>query len=148
MLARSRSFLHLHGLTTPPDWTLPEAKKLLADLNAAFSSELPRHFEVEEKDLFPLLADSGLEQLVDILLEDHRLIRDLITILKPLISKALKESKLSELEWQTFFQQADALITELSAHAEKEDAGLVPELEEILDEKQAEEIYKRYRSLC
>ena len=38
-------------------------------------------------------------------------------------------------------------MTELAAHAEKEDASMVPELEEILDKAQADEIYHRYRSL-
>jgi hypothetical protein len=65
----------------------------------------------------------------------------------PLLDKAQSTGLLSEDEWQTLLRQGDALVTELAAHAEKEDASMVPELEEILDKAQADEIYHRYRSL-
>lgn len=148
LLSSFRNFLRMHGIKQQPDWKSLQSTRLVCDLYSAFDSALPRHFEVEENELFPLLKESGLGQLVDILLEDHQLIVTMISTIKPLLQKAKVAGDLTEEEWQLLYREGDAIVTELSAHAEKEDAGLVPELEELLDEKQADAIYQRYRSLC
>lgn len=148
LLQAFRSFMHLHSIKEQPDWTSMQAGKLLSDLHAAFATEIPRHFAVEEDELFPVLEASGLADLVAILLDDHRLIMSIIGTIKPILDKAQTIRQLSEAEWQTLFRQGDALVTELSAHAEKEEAALVPELEEALGKEQADEIYRRYTSLC
>ena len=146
LLQSFRNFLYLHGIGQQPDWSSTHASKLLNDLRTTFGSALPRHFAIEEDELFPLLEGAGLWQLVEILQEDHRLIKKLIGTVKPLLDKAQKNGRLTEQEWQRMWREGDALVTELSDHAEREEIGLMPELEEILEDEQADEIYRRYRA--
>jgi hemerythrin-like domain-containing protein len=147
LLGSFRNFLRDNGIKQQPMWRLPLSTKLLSDLRSAFGFNVPKHFALEENELFPILEEAGCGQLVEILLEDHKLIMEIIQIVMPLLDKAQSTGLLSEDEWQTLLRQGDALVTELAAHAEKEDASMVPELEEILDKAQADEIYHRYRSL-
>ncbi len=148
LLKRVRNFLHSYSLDQQPDWTAPESAKLLSDLKCGLETETTNHFAIEERELFPLMESEGYGDLVEILLEDHKVIVDLVAQIKPVIVRALSGTgPLTQAEWRTFLTQGNALVTELTNHAEKEEAGFVPTLEEILDEMQDKKISQLYQLL-
>lgn len=148
LLSRLRNFLRTHNINEQPDWNDTDVAKLLRDLKCVLETETVNHFAIEERELFPLMESEGYGDLVGILLDDHKVILDLVSHVQPVIVKALSGGgPLTADEWGTFFRQGNALVTELTAHAEKEEAGFVPALEEILDEMQDQEILRRYQAL-
>ncbi|MDE3246141.1 MAG: hemerythrin domain-containing protein [Acidobacteriota bacterium] len=145
LLARLDKFMHSHSLEHRPDWQNPETRRVLGDLRGALRAEVPNHFAIEEQELFPLYAQEGGSDMVELLLEDHRVILDLADELQPLVDKALSSPDgLGQAEWETFRAKGQAFATELCAHAEKEEFGFVPAMDELLDSGTAKRIFDRY----
>ena len=148
LLERFRNFFQAHGIKQQPDWTSHEARKIVSDLKCALESNIPNHFAIEEQELFPIMDGAGYGELVEILLEDHKVILGLVGQVKCIVLKIHSSSApLTQGDWEMLYRQGSALVTELMAHAAKEDAGLMPAIEEVLNEQEAEEIYKRYQVL-
>ncbi|MBI4532366.1 MAG: hemerythrin domain-containing protein [Candidatus Melainabacteria bacterium] len=148
LLERFKNFLQAHSITQQPDWTSHDAARIVADLKCALESNIPNHFAIEEQELFPIMVQEGYGDLIEVLLEDHKIIVELIEQIRPVVLKIFSSSvPLPQSNWEMFYRQGNALITELPAHAAKEDAGLMPALEECLDEVQAQEIYNHYQLL-
>lgn len=145
LLTRLQRFVQSHGSTQQPDWQAPMVRQLLSDLKGALRTGVPNHFAIEEMELFPLYAEDGGGDMVDLLLADHRVILDLVEEIKPLLEKALNTPVgLSPAEWDTFRAKANAFVTELCSHAEKEEFGFVPAMDELLDAATAKRIFDRY----
>lgn len=145
LLARLEKFLQSPGLNRQPHWQGPETRRILGDLRGALRTEVPNHFAIEEQELFPLYAQGGGADMVELLLEDHRVILDLADEIRPLVDKALSSPEgLRPAEWETFRAKGKAFATELCAHAEKEEFGFVPAMDELLDSDAAKRIFDRY----
>lgn len=143
LLERFKNFLRVHGISKQPDLTLHETKRILSDLKIAFEFAVPKHFAIEEQELFSIMDDAGYGELVEVLREDHEMILGLVEKVRAILTMA-EEGSLTMVAWETLYRQGLTLVTELTAHAEKEDAGLLPVIEETIDNKQAEGIYERY----
>ncbi len=148
LLTRLEKFMHSHGLDRQPHWQDPETRRVLGDLRGALRHEVPDHFAIEEQELFPLYAQEGGSDMVELLLEDHRVILNLADEIRPLVDQALGSPEgLSPAEWDTFRAKGTAFATELCAHAEKEEFGFVPAMDELLDSDTAKRIFDRYRQM-
>ena len=144
LLGRLELFLLTAG-QEPPHWQKPETRQLMSDVRGALRAEIPQHFAIEEQSLFPLFAEHGGEDLVELLLEDHRHILDLVAELRPLVEQTLASPDgLTRPEWETFRAQARSLVTELGSHAEKEELGFVPAMDELMEPATAKAILDRY----
>ena len=145
LLARLEKFVQSHGSDHQPVWQGAEARRIMSDLKGALRTEIPNHFAIEEQELFPLYAQEGGTDMVDLLLADHQVILDLAEEIKPVVEKALSSPDgLSLTEWETFRAKGKAFVTELCSHAEKEEFGFVPAMDELMDPATAKRIFDRY----
>jgi len=117
----------------------PFARTLLA----AIEVEVARHFEFEERDLFPRLEEAGDGDLAALLGEEHATIRAVAGPLADLLRQALADG-LQPAQWQTLKTLGLELSERLGSHAQKEDGALLPVLENLLDEDTDRELFGAY----
>lgn len=118
--------------------TARASERSLADLLGAFArqfdEEVRRHFEFEERELFPRLAEGGADDMVAILLEEHDTMRAVADELIPLARHAAA-GDLDEAEWGALRRSALEMVERLTAHIAKETMGMLPFLDALLDEE-------------
>jgi len=112
-------------------------------LLTAIEVEVARHFEFEEKDLFPRLEEAGDGDLAALLAEEHVTIRNVAQALAGLLRRTLAGG-LQAREWQTLKTLALEFSERLGSHAQKEDGALLPVLENLLDEDTDRELFGAY----
>jgi len=122
------------------DW-LAFARTLLG----AIEVEVARHFEFEERELFPRLQEAGDGDLVGLLDEEHASIRAVAQPLADLLRQA-PAGGLQPQQWQTLKTLALEFSERLGSHAQKEDGALLPLLENLLDEDTDRELFGAYAS--
>lgn len=127
----------------PPDVADITTRNLLGDIGAAISSEISGHFDFEEEDLFPLLVEAGEGGIGELLVEEHR-------IIVPIGDQLVAHTKQARLEgfttesWTEFRRLVAEFIERLGAHIHKEETGLVPLLDDILDEDTDRDLSNKY----
>ena len=121
-----------------PDW-IAFARALLA----AIDTEIARHFEFEERELFPRVDEAGDGDLVALLLEEHASIRAVAHDLAELLRLALGGAP-GAAQWQAMKTLALEFSERLAAHAQKEDGALLPVLEDLLDRDTDRELFSAY----
>ncbi len=120
----------------------PEAEllELLRRCTAALADEVTRHFDFEERELFPRLADAGEGDIAELLSEEHETIRGAARSLRELLAPWEPDA--------TAMQRLRALGLELAerlvAHVQKEEMALLPALEDLLDEETDRELALAY----
>ncbi len=112
-------------------------------LLSAIEVEVARHFEFEERDLFPRLEEAGDGDLAALLNEEHSTIRAVAQPLVDLLRQALAGG-LQAQQWQTLKTLALEFSERLGSHAQKEDGALLPLLEHLLDEDTDRELFGAY----
>ena len=112
-------------------------------LLGAIEVEVARHFEFEERDLFPRLEEAGDGDLAQLLKEEHATIRAVAQPLAALLRQGLGEG-LAPQQWQTMKTLALELSERLGSHAQKEDGALLPLLDNLLDEDTDRELFAAY----
>ena len=121
-----------------PAW-LAFARTLLT----AIEVEVARHFEFEERDLFPRLEEAGDGDLAALLNEEHVTIRAVAQPLAALLRQALAEG-LQPQQWQAMKILALEFSERLGSHAQKEDGALLPLLDNLLDEDTDRALFGAY----
>ncbi len=106
---------------------------LLGDLVAQFEAETPGHFGFEEEHLFPRLAAAGDGALGELLGEEHEAILPLAQGLLALAREA-RGRGFSAQAWAKFHGLGGELAERLGEHIEKEEAGLLPLIDDLLDD--------------
>jgi hypothetical protein len=148
LLDRFGRFLRAHGPEQQPEWGGAEARRIMSDLKGALAVEIPNHFAIEERELFPLFELDGGGDMVEMLLADHQLILALAREIQPLVERTLSTGiPLAQAEWEALRAQGNLFATELTSHAEKEEFGFVPALDELLDPAGAARIHDCYRAM-
>lgn len=139
-----RVFTGRAGIYPPPDgdsnW--PDFARRL---HSAIDVEVTRHFEFEERDLFPLLERYGEGELAALLAEEHAAIRATAQPLSLLLRKAIAGGAQQD-DWQTIKVLALEFSERLGSHVLKEEASLLPALESALDEETDRELFFAYAS--
>jgi hemerythrin-like domain-containing protein len=128
---------------SPPDVLDPAWSALLRDLRSGLEFEVAPHFEFEERSLFPLLADAGEGDLVGLLNEDHKLIREVTAPLLDLLALG-QTTKLDASGWQSLKRLGLELCERLADHAAKEEQAMLPALESLLSEEADRELFAAY----
>ena len=118
----------------PPPATDRAAAALLRELNEAIENEIAVHFAFEEQELFPLLVDMGEEALAAALKQEHAEILPMGRRVAALAHGGLDGSSGAE-AWTALHRFGGVLVDMLTDHAEKEEMGLLPALEEALDDE-------------
>ena len=138
--------LHLDHQATLALWSSVQATlaagredpTLMKRAAAALEHELATHFELEEKELFPRLAAAGDADIGELLTEEHGMIREAG---RRFIELARGGSTLRELR-----PLGLELAERIFAHVHKEELGLVPLLEDVLDDEADEALSLAYAS--
>ncbi|MBE0624959.1 MAG: hemerythrin domain-containing protein [Burkholderiales bacterium] len=112
-------------------------------LLSAIEVEVARHFEFEERDLFPLLEQAGDGDLAELLIEEHVTIRAVAQSIAGLLRASIA-GELPPQQWQTLKTLGFEFSERLGSHAQKEDGALLPVLENLLDEDRDRELFGAY----
>jgi hypothetical protein len=130
LLRRIDALLGHNGPASPPARAAPGLAFLLRDIAAAVAAEIGPHFAFEEHALFPLLGDG--DALADALIAEHAALlpaaADLATR-----ARAAGQGGFDGPGWAGFHAAAAAHSAALAAHVEKEELGLLPALDALLD---------------
>ena len=115
-----------------PDNGDPAVSLLLSELSASLETEVRRHFDFEEDQLFTYLNGTGDEAIGALLTDEHRVIRPLGAEVAKLAREAAAQG-FDEATWSKFRRPALELCQRLLAHVEKEEMALLPLLQDGMD---------------
>jgi hemerythrin-like domain-containing protein len=136
--------LHEEHLATLALWSKLEVSfatgrpdpTLMRSAAAALAGEIDRHFAFEEAQLFPRLAAGGEGDMVELLAEEHVVIRTAATSFIALVKADPADPKIRPVALE--------LAERLASHVEKEEMSMLPALEDLLDESADEELTSQY----
>jgi len=146
VLERLEAVLHKHRAKTAPDHNLPEISTLLADIIGLVEADVKTHFAFEEEHLFTRLAEAGDSPIGELLTQEHNVILPLGTGLGELARKARKDGFTDE-EWHEFHRSGMELIERMISHIQKEEMGLLPMLDELIEEDEDADLAAAYAQL-
>ena len=120
-----------------------ELDRALRECSAGLAGEVSRHFEFEEQEIFPRLADAGETDIVQLLAEEHDTIRAAAQEFTALAA-ALRAGGLDGPGWRRLRTLALELAERLTVHVQKEEMALLPMLDDLLDEDTDRELIAAY----
>lgn len=94
--------------------------------------EVAHHFDFEERELFPRLAEAGEGDIAELLREEHDAIREVAAELAPLAERG--PAALDAPGLDRFRRLAAELVERQVAHVQKETMALLPMLDDLLDD--------------
>jgi hemerythrin-like domain-containing protein len=95
--------------------------------------ELERHFAFEEQELFPRMKEAGDGDMAELLLEEHHAIHAVAHELLPL-GHGAAAGTLDERGWDALKRAVLEMSERLRAHIDKETMGLLPLIDDLLDD--------------
>jgi hemerythrin-like domain-containing protein len=95
--------------------------------------DIGRHFDFEENELFPRMADAGEVDIAGLLREEHDAIREVAAEVLPL-ARAAAGGTLDRAGFDELRRGASELIERQVAHIQKETMALLPLLDDLLDD--------------
>jgi len=142
LLERLEKFL-ADQRSTLPDKSNRASAQLLTDIAVAVDTEIARHFDFEEKELFTYLAQAGEREIGAHLTEEHRYLLPLGRRLATLARSAVANG-FDAAEWGEFLRLGKDFCQNLQMHAHKEDMALLPLLADTMDAASEERLYQSY----
>lgn len=142
LLERFGAFLRRQGDRPPA--ADGGAAGMLGELSTALGGEISDHFGFEEEALFPRLAEAGEAEFGDMLTEEHDEIRPISARLIEL-ANAGRMAGFRIADWAEFRRLGSLLIDRLGEHVQKEEVGLLPALEDILDDAEDAQLAEQYQ---
>jgi hemerythrin-like domain-containing protein len=112
----------------------PELARLAGAFAQLIEQDIGRHFEFEERELFPLLEAAGEGDIAGLLSEEHRAIREVAAELLPLARGAAAQT-IDAAGWDALKRGAIELVERQVSHVQKETMALLPMLDDLLDEE-------------
>lgn len=126
-----------------PELDAGDSMRILSEVSEAVRNEIARHFAFEESHLFPYLAEIGAPEMGILLTEEHETLRPLGAELAVMAQKA-QEERLNAAGWARLCRVALEYCEGISGHAQKEEAGLLPMLEDSMDAATEARLYTSY----
>ncbi|MDP2619639.1 MAG: hemerythrin domain-containing protein [Hyphomicrobiales bacterium] len=143
LINRMEDRIVAHRPGNPPDAADPEVAKLLRDIASSVEAEIKSHFAFEEGSLFPRLEERGDGGIGELLTEEHRVVLPIGERLVAL-ARAARENGFNAESWAEFRRLAGEFVERMIAHIQKEEMGLLPVLDDIIDEDQDAELSTAY----
>jgi hemerythrin-like domain-containing protein len=105
--------------------------RFLDRLCKTIEGEISGHFDFEEVSVFPVLAEYGMADLGNLLVEEHHVLRN---VMNDIVAGAgaARANGFSPEAWGTFRRLCGELVERLTSHIEKEERALIPEMEDAL----------------
>ena len=121
----------------------PELPRLVGEFCRQLEQDLGRHFDFEERELFPRMRDSGDGDMAALLEEEHAAIRAVAREVLPL-AQAASTGGLDEAGRAALKRGALEMVERQVAHIQKETMALLPLVDELLDEATDRELSFAY----
>lgn len=132
-LERLEGFLSRCKPKTVPDFNQDTVISALDEFAQVIESEIGAHFSFEEGHLFPKLVEAGDVGITAMLTEEHNVILPLGQKICAL-AKQGRSGGLDAERWREFFIGSHELIERMVSHIQKEEMGVLPVLDDIIDE--------------
>ena len=113
----------------------PEFMRLAGAFVRLIEQDIGRHFDFEEQELFPRMADAGEADIAALLREEHDSIREVAAEVLPL-ARAAAAGALDRAGFDALRRGALELVDRQVAHIQKETMALLPLLDDLLDDEQ------------
>ena len=123
----------------------PEFMKLAAGFARLIEQDITRHFDFEERELFPRMAQAGEGDIAQMLKEEHDAIRAVAAEIRPLLHAAAAAT-LDDAGFDALKRGALEMVERQVAHIQKETMALLPLLDDLLDEDADRELAFSYAS--
>lgn len=143
VLERLEAALHKQKISDPPAVDDEFMSTVLPDLIANTEAQINQHFVFEETYLFPKLAEYGEGDIGTFLMSEHTVIRETGGPVIDLARKARSDGFTPE-SWREFYLLSTDLIEWVVGHVQKEEMGLLPMVEDLLDEEADSELAAAY----
>ena len=108
--------------------------------------DIGRHFDFEERELFPRMAESGEGDIAGLLKEEHDAIRAVAAEILPLARAAAAAGTVDDIGFDALKRGALEMVERQVAHIQKETMALLPLLDDLLDEDMDRELAFAYAS--
>ena len=114
----------------------PEATPALTELLARFAHamehDIQRHFQFEEEQLFPRLAEAGDGAIAELMQEEHEAIREVAAEVLELVAE-MRQGVVDEESWDRLRLGTLELVERQVSHIQKETMAMLPLLDDLLD---------------
>ena len=120
-----------------------ELLRLVGTFGRHIEQDISRHFDFEESELFPRMAEAGDGDMAALLLEEHAAIRAVAAELLPL-ARAAAAGTLDDAGWDALKRGALEMVERQVAHIQKETMALLPLLDDLLDDESDRELAFAY----
>jgi hemerythrin-like domain-containing protein len=111
----------------------PEIARLASAFARLIEEDVARHFDFEERELFPRMAAAGEDDIAELLAEEHDAIRAVAGEVLPLAQSAAAGT-LSDAGFDALRRGALEMVEREVAHIQKETMALLPLLDDLLDD--------------
>ena len=145
LLERIEATLAAHRKAAP-DTGSPEIASLLGDIASAVDNEVSVHFAFEQDHLFTRLRDGGDTGMTHILQGEHDVILPLGKQVGEIARGALSGG-FDDNAWAEFRRLAGELAERMISHIQKEEMGMLPALEDLLDDEADMEVSGVYAGM-
>jgi hemerythrin-like domain-containing protein len=123
----------------------PDLSRLAGVLGRLLEHDIGRHFDFEERELFPRMEESGDGDMAMLLAEEHEAIRAVADELLPM-TRAATSGTLDGAGWIALRRGALEIVERQVAHIQKETMALLPALEDLLGDDDDRELALAYAS--
>ncbi len=123
----------------------PEFTALTRNFGRHLRQDVGRHFDFEERELFPLLDAAGEGDIAGLLKEEHEAIRAVATELLPL-NDLVAAGTLDDAGFRALKRAVLELVERQVAHIQKETMALLPMLDDLLDDAMDRALAMAYAS--
>lgn len=142
-LNRLDSLLGDNAPKSIPDAHDPSIAPLLGELTTTVGGDVSTHFAFEEKEIFPRLAQFGDEGISTFLEEEHQTMLPIGQRLADLASVARSQG-FDAHSWPEFHRLGNEFVERMMSHIQKEEMGMLPVLDDLLDEDSDAELANQY----
>lgn len=125
--------------------TRTDFHQLAASFTRLIEHDISHHFDFEESELFPRLAEFGEGDIAELLKEEHDAIRAVAAEVLPL-ARAAGAGTLDDAGWAALRRGALEMVERQVAHIQKETMALLPLLEDLLDDDTDRQLAFAYAS--
>ena len=112
----------------------PDLGKLAGAFARHLERDIDRHFDFEERELFPRLADAGEGDIAGLLEDEHDAMRAVAAELLPL-ARAAAAGALDDADFAALKRGTIEMVERQVAHIQKETMALLPMLDQLLDDE-------------
>ena len=122
-----------------------EVARLAAAFARLIEEDVARHFDFEERELFPRMSESGEGDIAELLAEEHDAIRAVAGEILPL-ARSAAAGTISDAAFDALRRGALEMVEREVAHIQKETMALLPLLDDLLDDDTDRELALAYAS--